>query len=120
MRISLPRSMMTDRVDILRTAQRVTAGEVQALDAGPVEFDVPCKITTVSASRATTLLGVFQTNAFEAYFDGEVAIEANDVLRVCGSGNRYVVKVARPFPSPEDRQMVVCEIAQDQTVGSTI
>lgn len=115
MKINLPRNMMTDRVDILRTPQAVQDGEVNSVGEGVVEFDVPCKLSTVSASRATTLLGTFQQNAFEAFFDGEVSVEANDVVRVRTSGNRYIVKVARPFPSPEDRQMVVCELAQDES-----
>lgn len=116
MNLTLPRGALTDRVDILRRPQAVSEGQVQPIDEGVVEFDVPCKIVTVSALRAATLLGVVGQSAMEAYFGDDVSIEENDVLRVCGIGTRYVVKLVRKYPSPHDPQMQVAELTQDLTI----
>jgi hypothetical protein len=111
--LSLPKSDMKDRVDVLRAPQAVKGGAILPLDESVAAFDIPCLILEASGSRANTMLGVVQQNAYLAYFDPEPSIKANDVLRERKSGARYTVRLVRQYPSPHNCDMQVVELSQD-------
>jgi len=113
MKFSPPREVMTDRVDVLRRPQAIAGQSVVGQDETVVDFAVPCLILEASAARAQTILGTLQENAFVAYIDDLPLIEVNDVLRVVGSGARYVVRTSRKYPSPHDCQMQALELSLD-------
>ena len=116
---SPPLAELTDRVDVLRASQFVQEGRVVPLDECVVAFDVPCKITELSALSVATMLGAIEQNAFNCDMLDEPRVEMNDVLRVVdsrlpsGKRTKYAVRVVRRLPSPHDCQRQNCDLAND-------